>query len=150
MEETTSTMNDLSPSPREDSFILPCHHWITFVSTAYTSSLYNIQRIARLCALLYYAVLNLCFISLQGLNFSIHADAAWGAYFACMLRDPTDDTAMKNVKEEAFVPELSLNAHVKKQLQVRIPRQQQYFLLQRNIIQQAVKSLNFSGDSRNF
>ena len=150
MEETTSTMNDLSPSPREDSFILPCHHWITFVSTAYTSSLYNIQRIARLCALLYYAVLNLCFISLQGLNFSIHADAAWGAYFACMLRDPTDDTAMKNVKEEAFVPELSLNAHVTKQLQVRIPRQQQYFLLQRNIIQQAVKSLNFSGGSRNF
>lgn len=87
---------------------------------------------------------------MQGLNFSIHADAAWGAYFACMLRDPTDDTAMKNVKEEAFVPELSLNAHVKKQLQVRIPRQQQYFLLQRNIIQQEVKSLNFSGGSRTF
>ena len=150
MGETTSTMNDLSPSPREDSFILPCHHWITFVSTAYTSSLYNIRRIARLCALLYYAVLNLFFISLQGLNFSIHADAAWGAYFACMLRDPTDDTAMKNVKEEAFVPELSLNVHVKKQLQVRIPRQQQYFLLQRNIIQQEVKSLNFSGGSRTF
>ena len=150
MGETTSTMNHLSPSPRENSFILPCHHWITFVSTAYTSSLYNIQRIARLCALLYYAVLNLCFISLQGLNFSIHADAAWGAYFACMLRDPTDDTAMKNVKDEAFVPELSLNAQFKKQLQVRIPRQQQYFLLQRNIIQQAVKSLNFSGGSRNF
>ena len=150
MGETTSTMNDLSPSPREDSFILPCHHWITFVSTAYTSSLYNIQRIARLCALLYYAVLNLFFISLQGLNFSIHADAAWGAYFACMLRDPTDDTAMKNVKEEAFVPELSLNVHVKKQLQVRIPRQQQYFLLQKNIIQQEVKSLNFSGGSRTF
>lgn len=52
-----------------------------------------------------------------------------------MLRDPTDDTAVKNVKEEAFVPELSLNAHVKKQLQVRTPRQQQYFPLQRNIIQ---------------
>lgn len=86
---------------------------------------------------------------MQGLNFSIHADAAWGAYFACMLRDPTDDTAMKNVKEEAFVPELSLNAHVKKQLQVRIPRQQ-HFLLQRNIIQQEVKSLNFSGGSRTF
>ena len=150
MGETTSTMNHLSPSPRENSFILPCHHWITFVSTAYTSSLYNIQRIARLCALLYYAVLNLCFISLRGLNFSIHADAAWGAYFACMLRDPTDDTAMKNVKDEAFVPELSLNVHVKKQLQVRIPRQQQYFLLQRNIIQQEVKSLNFSGGSRTF
>ena len=87
-----------------------------------------------MCIANYYAVLNLCFISLQGLNFSIHADAAWGAYFACMLRDPTDDTAMKNIKEEAFVPELSLNAHVKKQLQVRIPRQQQYFLLQGNII----------------
>ena len=150
MGETTSTMNDLSPSPREDSFILPCHHWITFVSAAYTSSLYNIQRIARLCALLYYAVLNFFFISLQGLNFSIHADAAWGAYFACMLRDPTDDTAMKNVKEEAFVPELFLNAHVKTQLQVRIRRQQQYFLLQRNIVQQEVKSLNFSGGSRTF
>ena len=87
---------------------------------------------------------------IAGIKFQYPRRRCLGAYFACMLRDPTDDTAMKNVKEEEFVPELSLNAHVKKQLQVRIPRQQQHFLLQRNIIQQAVKSLNFSGGLRNF
>lgn len=57
-------------------------------------------------------------LSKKGLNFSIHADAAWGAYFACMLLDPPVGISMENVKEEGFVPELSLNAHVTKQLKV--------------------------------
>ena len=52
----------------------------------------------------------------QGLNFSIHADAAWGAYFCCMLRDPSPDDAMPSPQEEGFVPELCLNTHVKEQL----------------------------------
>ena len=52
----------------------------------------------------------------QGLNFSIHADAAWGAYFCCMLRDPTPDDTMPSPQEEGFVPELCVNTHVKKQL----------------------------------
>ena len=48
----------------------------------------------------------------QGLNFSIHADAAWGAYFASMLRDPPAGLSKQNVEDEGFVPELSLNEFV--------------------------------------
>lgn len=54
----------------------------------------------------------------QGLNFSIHADAAWGAYFSCMLKDPPEGESRQNVEYEAFVPELSLNKHVIEQLKV--------------------------------
>ena len=54
----------------------------------------------------------------QGLNFSIHADAAWGAYFASMLRDPPAGLSKKNVEDEGFVPELSLNEFVIKQMEV--------------------------------
>ena len=54
----------------------------------------------------------------QGLNFSIHADAAWGAYFACMLREPPIGDPMPTPSEEGFVPELFLNEHVTKQLKV--------------------------------
>ena len=54
----------------------------------------------------------------QGLNFAIHADAAWGAYFSCMLRDPSASDVMPTPREEGFVPELFLNNHVKKQLMV--------------------------------
>ena len=57
-------------------------------------------------------------ISPQGLNFTIHADAAWGAYFCCMLRDPSVSDTMPTPQEEGFVPELFLNNHVKKQLMV--------------------------------
>ncbi|CAH3028791.1 unnamed protein product, partial [Porites evermanni] len=53
----------------------------------------------------------------QGLNFSIHADAAWGAYFASMLRDPPAGLSKKNVEDEGFVPELSLNEFVIKQME---------------------------------
>lgn len=54
----------------------------------------------------------------QGLNFAIHADAAWGAYFSCMLRDPLASDTMPTPQEEGFVPELFLNNHVQKQLMV--------------------------------
>ncbi|KAL9973865.1 hypothetical protein ACROYT_G020371 [Oculina patagonica] len=54
----------------------------------------------------------------KGLNFSIHADAAWGAYFCCMLRDAPLGDPMPSPQEEGFVPELFLNNHVKKQLMV--------------------------------
>lgn len=56
----------------------------------------------------------------QGLNFSIHADAAWGAYFASMLRDPPPGLSKQNVEDEGFVPELSLNEYVIKQMKVFI------------------------------
>ena len=83
--------------------------------------------------LVYRNVFTLCNFDLndlsssQGLNFSIHADAAWGAYFACMLKDPKDNESLKNVQEEAFVPELSLNTHVTKQLQVHNLHYLDYF-----------------------
>ena len=51
--------------------------------------------------------------SLQGLNFSIHADAAWGAYFSCMYREHHDPLM---AAKEGFVPELQLNSHVTEQL----------------------------------
>lgn len=51
--------------------------------------------------------------SLQGLNFSIHADAAWGAYFSCMFREHYDPLM---AAKEGFVPELQLNSHVTEQL----------------------------------
>ena len=51
--------------------------------------------------------------SLQGLNFSIHADAAWGAYFSCMFREHHDPLIPT---KEGFVPELQLNSHVTEQL----------------------------------
>ena len=54
----------------------------------------------------------------QGLNFSIHADAAWGAYFASMLGDPPAGLSKQNVEDEGFVPELSLNEFVIKQMEV--------------------------------
>ena len=54
----------------------------------------------------------------QGLNFSIHADAAWGAYFASMLQDPPAGLSKQNVEDEGFVPELSLNEFVIKQMEV--------------------------------
>lgn len=57
-------------------------------------------------------------LRIQGLNFSIHADAAWGAYFCCMLRDPPLGDIMPSANEEGFVPELSLNNYVTKQLKV--------------------------------
>ena len=62
----------------------------------------------------------------QGLNFSIHADAAWGAYFASMLRDPPPGQSKQNVEDEAFVPELSLSEYVIKQMEVFLVLKQQY------------------------
>lgn len=74
------------------------------------------------CCFQFFLLLSLgcSFISFlpQGLNFAIHADAAWGAYFSCMLRDPLVSDAMPTPQEEGFVPELFLNNHVKKQLMV--------------------------------
>lgn len=55
-------------------------------------------------------------LSQEGLNFSIHADAAWGAYFSCMFREPHVSVAMASPAEESFVPELQLNSHVTDQL----------------------------------
>lgn len=47
----------------------------------------------------------------QGLSFAIHCDAAWGGYFACMLRGEDDRDG-----ELPFVPTLALQEHTKRQL----------------------------------
>ena len=47
-----------------------------------------------------------------GLNFAIHADAAWGGYFRSMLREEgTED-------EEAGIPTLAMNDYVRRQYEV--------------------------------
>lgn len=72
----------------------------------------------RCCCCCFYSYCVVLLISPQGLNFTIHADAAWGAYFSCTLRDPSVSDTMPTPQEEGFVPELFLNNHVKKQLMV--------------------------------
>ena len=41
----------------------------------------------------------------KGLNFSVHGDAAWGAYFCSMMRDEHRDAKMVAT---GFVPEMYL------------------------------------------
>ena len=53
----------------------------------------------------------------QGLNFSVHADAAWGGYFCSMLkRDQPKNDNMQTVPETGFVPEMYLSSYVHEQL----------------------------------
>ena len=49
----------------------------------------------------------------KGLNFSVHADAAWGGYFCSMIRDECRGARMLAT---GFVPELYLSTYVSKQL----------------------------------
>ena len=49
----------------------------------------------------------------KGLNFSVHGDAAWGAYFCSMMRDEHRDAKMVAT---GFVPEMYLSTYVSKQL----------------------------------
>ncbi|XP_074620778.1 uncharacterized protein LOC141879398 isoform X2 [Acropora palmata] len=51
--------------------------------------------------------------SKQGLNFSVHGDAAWGAYFCSMMRD--EHRGVKMIAT-GFVPEMYLSKYVSKQL----------------------------------
>ncbi len=44
----------------------------------------------------------------QGLDFAVHADAAWGGYFASMLRDPQDHTF-------SWVPSAPMSVYVRDQ-----------------------------------
>ena len=49
----------------------------------------------------------------KGLNFSVHGDAAWGAYFCSMMRDEHRGAKMVAT---GFVPEMYLSTYVSKQL----------------------------------
>ncbi len=48
----------------------------------------------------------------RGLNFAVHADAAWGGYFRCMLRDPPTGIAEA---DPATVPESAMSDYVRDQ-----------------------------------
>ena len=50
------------------------------------------------------------------MNFSVHADGAWGGYFCGMLREPPTDHHVQFRQPSIYVPELSLNEYVYKQL----------------------------------
>lgn len=56
------------------------------------------------------------FCLIKGLNFSIHADGAWGGYFCSMLRTQPESNEMPTAKETGFVPEMYLSTYVHKQL----------------------------------
>lgn len=53
----------------------------------------------------------------QGLEFTVHADAAWGGYFACLLREDYPQTKLMNTTEE-LLSELGLSSYVTKQFEV--------------------------------
>ena len=53
---------------------------------------------------------------MKGLNFSIHADAAWGGYFCSMLRAQPESSPMPTAKQTGFVPEMYLSSYVHEQL----------------------------------
>jgi glutamate/tyrosine decarboxylase-like PLP-dependent enzyme len=46
----------------------------------------------------------------RGLSFLIHCDAAWGGYFACMLRTPPEPLDLP------YVPVMALKSHTEEQL----------------------------------
>ena len=50
----------------------------------------------------------------QGLSFLVHCDAAWGGYFASMLRDPP--LTAPELGEPDYVPTLALQPYTEKQL----------------------------------
>ncbi len=53
----------------------------------------------------------------EGLEFTVHADAAWGGYFASLIRE--DSPGSKNLIESGeLVPEIGLSSYVTEQFQV--------------------------------
>lgn len=54
----------------------------------------------------------------RGLSFVVHCDAAWGGYFASMLRDlPTEDAKLQSLcNDPSYVPSMSLQSYTKTQL----------------------------------
>ena len=58
--------------------------------------------------------------SIQGLNFIVHADGAWGGYFRSMLRDAPRPRKYDHDTDPAvtsgFVPELAMSKYVEKHL----------------------------------
>ena len=53
---------------------------------------------------------------LQGLDFSIHADGAWGGYFCSMLRDQPATHHLRAPEDSGFVPQMYLSSYVHDQL----------------------------------
>ncbi|KAG9111910.1 hypothetical protein FRC07_008010 [Ceratobasidium sp. 392] len=51
----------------------------------------------------------------RGMSFVIHADAAWGGYFASLLRSPAPDRPKPYLVSDQLVPERYLSDYVKKQ-----------------------------------
>ena len=57
--------------------------------------------------------------SKYGLNFYVHADGAWGGYFATMLRDgnnPPQPTDTASVRQSSYVPYLPLSSEVERHI----------------------------------
>ncbi|KAJ7356266.1 hypothetical protein OS493_026023 [Desmophyllum pertusum] len=54
--------------------------------------------------------------SKKGLDFSIHADAAWGGYFCSMLREQPQQHYLKPPEDSGFVPRMYLSNYVHDQL----------------------------------
>ncbi|KAL9973863.1 hypothetical protein ACROYT_G020369 [Oculina patagonica] len=54
--------------------------------------------------------------SKKGLDFSIHADGAWGGYFCSMLRDQPKNHYLKPPEDSGFVPQMYLSSYVHDQL----------------------------------
>lgn len=52
----------------------------------------------------------------EGLSFFLHADAAWGGYFASMLPPEVDDRERMPAPAEPFVPHVGLRADTEVQL----------------------------------
>ena len=53
---------------------------------------------------------------LQGLDFSIHADGAWGGYFCSMLREQPTTNHLRQPEDSGFVPQMYLSSYVHDQL----------------------------------
>jgi hypothetical protein len=54
----------------------------------------------------------------QGLEFTIHADAAWGGYFASLLREEETNTPQLTKTTEELITEIGLSSYVAEQFQV--------------------------------
>jgi hypothetical protein len=50
----------------------------------------------------------------KGLSFVVHCDAAWGGYFASMIRSPSE--VLEGTPEASFVPERTLSQYVREQV----------------------------------
>jgi hypothetical protein len=54
----------------------------------------------------------------QGLEFTVHADAAWGGYFATLLREDETNTPQLTKTKEELITEIGLSSYVTAQFQV--------------------------------